>query len=307
MTMHRAIIFVFPILFSALTVYAAFTQTACDQDDEIGCVQRNANGTWCYYPIYSPTQTACSGSSFSTTNSEYQGVLNVHIAQGLSVAYYGGDLTILGGADYSLPAGAGIVYLCASGEIGVGQFETVCMTATKDNSIATDGFDFCAVGIPQQSVTDGCYNPNSFVQSNGTSEITSCNQFDNFSLSLSLATSIVPGASNPTATSHPATGTVALTASIISCTQSISTGTPASSSNTPLLAGGISGGALVLILIIVYLFWTCRISNQNLGWSFWFIIRTWYEHKKQQRPICAFMRHRCAFHVIPAARHDHGA
>jgi hypothetical protein len=89
-------------------------------------------------------------------------VLNVHLNQGLSIAYYNGiDNALLGGADYSLPAPANmpIIRLCVSGQAGDGYYyETICVNAVADNVLANT--PYCEVALGQKQVTDGCYVPN---------------------------------------------------------------------------------------------------------------------------------------------------
>src|SRR5258707_5954125 len=66
-------------------------------------VQRNTKGTWCYLPAANTVRAVtCTGAA-----SNFASVMNVHLNQGLSIAYYNGvDNVLLGGANYSLPVEA---------------------------------------------------------------------------------------------------------------------------------------------------------------------------------------------------------
>ncbi|KAF9535701.1 hypothetical protein CPB83DRAFT_842183 [Crepidotus variabilis] len=136
--------------------YALFTQTT-----RWGAVsiQRNSQGTFCYVPASATTRdTTCKGSS-----ADLASVLQVHLVQGLSIAYYNGvDNVLLGGSNYSLPAPANmpIIRLCVSGRAGDGGFETLCVNAAADNQLS--GSPLCQVVLAQQFVSDGCYDPRAF-------------------------------------------------------------------------------------------------------------------------------------------------
>ena len=144
------------LVFSFLqTSFAMFSQTT--RWDGVS-VQKNSQGTWCYLPTagYPVRTVACTG-----TSSDFASVLDVHLKQGLSIAYYNAiDNTLLGGANYSLPVGANmpIIRLCASGLGGDGYYyETICTNAAADNVLAN--YPYCQVALGQKAVTDGCYDP----------------------------------------------------------------------------------------------------------------------------------------------------
>jgi len=129
-------------------------------------VQKNGYGTWCYLPSANAVRTvACDGAS-----SDFATVLDVHLNQGLSIAYYNGvDNTFLGGANYTLPVGANmpVIRLCVSGLAGDGYYyETICVNAIADNQL--ENSPYCEVALVQKQVTDGCYMPDA-VRSASTS------------------------------------------------------------------------------------------------------------------------------------------
>lgn len=120
-------------------------------------MQKNTNGTWCYLPAANSVRAvACAGAA-----SNFATVMNVHLNQGLSIAYYNGvDNVLLGGANYSLPVGANmpIIRLCMSGRAGDGLYdETLCVNALSDNLVYNT--PYCQVTLAQKEVTDGCYEP----------------------------------------------------------------------------------------------------------------------------------------------------
>lgn len=137
------------------TVHALFTQTT---HWNTVYIQKNSHGTFCYLPdaLTGPRETTCKG-----IGADFVSVLEVHLNQGLSIAYYNGvDNTFLGGADYSLPVGPTmpIIRLCVSGRAGDGIYlGTLCLNAIGDNVLGN--YPFCQVAVAQKSVTDGCYQP----------------------------------------------------------------------------------------------------------------------------------------------------
>jgi len=145
--------------------YARFTKTTCWTGQKTYCIQQNAAGAWCLIPDASRdvVATTCTGTS-GITNPNFATVLEVHLAQGLSIAYYNGiDNSLLGGANYSIPSNPGVTRLCASGQSGDGNYQTICVNAVADNTFG--GGAYCQVIRAQKNVTDGCYSPNVVVHS----------------------------------------------------------------------------------------------------------------------------------------------
>lgn len=156
---------ILPVILAVSTLTAArFTQTTCWGNN---CVQKNSAGTWCYIPAAGATRaTTCTGAAVDFAN-----VLEAHLAQGLSVAYYNGaGDSFLGGADSEIGDNPGVVRLCMSGQSGDGNFQTTCVNVSADNTIPTTGG--CTVIAAQREVTDGCYDPNMNVPDALTAEIT---------------------------------------------------------------------------------------------------------------------------------------
>jgi len=146
-------------------IHARFTKTTCWDGGNNACIQQNAAGAWCYIPNVPDGRvgTSCTG-DHSYTGADFAIVLEVHVAQGLSVAYYNGiDNALLGGADYSIPSNPGVIRLCASGQAGDGGDQTICTNAVVDNAFG--GSPYCNVMRGQKNVTDGCYSPNQVGQS----------------------------------------------------------------------------------------------------------------------------------------------
>ncbi|KAF6748436.1 hypothetical protein DFP72DRAFT_1146108 [Ephemerocybe angulata] len=150
MSSARAFVLLLAVIIT--TVAASFTQTTCWANN---CIQLNTKGTWCYIPAAGATRaTTCTGPS-----ADYAGVLEKHLEQGLSVAYYNGaGDSFVGGAGYSIPDTPGVIRLCMSGQSGDGNFQTTCVNVAADNTIPTTGG--CTVIRAQRNVTDGCYDPN---------------------------------------------------------------------------------------------------------------------------------------------------
>ena len=139
-------------------IHARFTKTTCWYGLSTSCIQQNAGGAWCWIPNVSPQleATSCTG-DFAT-------VLEVHVAQGLSVAYYNGiDNSLLGGSNYPIPSNPGVIRLCVSGQSGDRTDYTLCQNAVADNSFGGD--PNCEVIRGQKNVTDGCYSPDVVVHS----------------------------------------------------------------------------------------------------------------------------------------------
>ncbi|EDR15952.1 uncharacterized protein LACBIDRAFT_321052 [Laccaria bicolor S238N-H82] len=154
-------------------INARFTKTTCWTGMNTACIQQNAAGAWCFIPNVAGgiTATSCTGTD-SYPDADFATVLEVHLAQGLSVAYYNGiGNSLLGGADYPIPSNPGVIRLCASGQAGDGNYLTVCMNALSDNTFGA--IPYCDVVRGQKNVTDG---PSSIISSPGsvsTSESTS--------------------------------------------------------------------------------------------------------------------------------------
>ncbi|EDR15954.1 uncharacterized protein LACBIDRAFT_301464 [Laccaria bicolor S238N-H82] len=146
-------------------VHALFTKTTCWAGGNTACIQQNAAGAWCYIPNVSDGQvgTSCTGTR-TFSGADFATVLEAHLAQGLSVAYYNGiDNSLLGGANYSIPSTPGVIRLCASGQAGDGSHQTLCANALADNTFG--GGPYCNVMSGQRNVTDGCYSSNVVVHS----------------------------------------------------------------------------------------------------------------------------------------------
>jgi hypothetical protein len=157
------------LLLSPLLCRAAFNN-ASDPDWcwAANCVAEKKPGLVCYYPAGNQTlATACTGGHYLDTG--HQAVVNAHLAQSWSIAYYA-LLTNehLGGTNYSLAANlAGYpnqtITVCLSGQIGNNNaWQTLCAPANFDNDITYPGA-YCQVALGQHYVSDGCYTamPNS--------------------------------------------------------------------------------------------------------------------------------------------------
>ena len=147
------------------SIHARFTKTTCWTGMNTACIQQNAAGAWCFIPNVAGgiVATSCTGAD-SYTDADFATVLEVHLAQGLSVAYYNGiGNSLLGGADYPIPSNPGVIRLCASGQSGDGNYLTACMNALADNTFGASSY--CDVIRRQKNVTDGCYSPDVVVHS----------------------------------------------------------------------------------------------------------------------------------------------
>jgi hypothetical protein len=129
------------------------------------CVEEKSPGHICYFPAANQTNaTSCSGGH--DLDSSYQSVVDIHLAQSLSIAYYMPLTNVkLGGVNYSLSTLAPntSITICLSGQVGSGgAYQTLCEPADVDNDITEPG-PFCQIAIAQHYVSDGCYTamPNS--------------------------------------------------------------------------------------------------------------------------------------------------
>jgi len=84
--------------------------------------------------------------------------MTAHLAQGQTIAYYGPDGTFLGGVDYPFPATAGYTFLCISGALNIGVYQTTCTLPGGDNAVMSAN-PFCSLNLSMTHVDDGCYDP----------------------------------------------------------------------------------------------------------------------------------------------------
>jgi len=127
------------------TVRAAFTRSICNSSSQQYCVQKNPAGPWCFASTIVTQSTVC-GLPHSIA-------LAAHLKQDLSIAYYSPKGERLGGAEYPVPAST-IVYLCASAELGPGQYHTMVALVLGDNDWNTPG---CNVNLAPSHLSDGCF------------------------------------------------------------------------------------------------------------------------------------------------------
>ena len=127
------------------------------------CVLEKSPGTICYYPAGGETNsTSCTGGH--DQNTAFQAVVNTHLAQGLSIAYYMPVTNErLGGVNYSVSAANlapnTTITLCLSGQLGSdSSWQTLCEPAGFDNDITYPG-SYCLLAVGQHYVSDGCYTP----------------------------------------------------------------------------------------------------------------------------------------------------
>jgi len=132
---------------------------------DYNCVKEESPGKICYYPAGNQTDdTFCSGGY--SVDSSYETILETHLNQSLSIAYYSPTTGArLGGVNYSLSSLAPNtnVTLCLSGQVGhANEYQTMCEVAEYDNDITLPG-SYCVVSVAQHFVSDGCYKamPNS--------------------------------------------------------------------------------------------------------------------------------------------------
>jgi hypothetical protein len=155
---HRCYLFA---LMVAHLSFAAFTVPTSVYGG--GWVEKNAAGTWCYYPQQGGMDTGCTGGPNSFLDAQFTAVLRVHLNQTSSIGYYGPDLVRFGGAEWPVPQNAGKVTNCLSGMAGDGGYMTICRDVASDNYLSmSEGPDFgacCDVGLSQPNVNDGCYTP----------------------------------------------------------------------------------------------------------------------------------------------------
>jgi hypothetical protein len=115
-----------------------------------GFIQQNVDRTWCYYPVAGATRAVACGGDYTRT-------LAVHLNQTVSIGYYRPDGSRPGGSDWPVPpTNPGLIFVCASGRVQDGTYQTACAIVTSDNSFPYPG---CLVAIAQSVVTDGCYEP----------------------------------------------------------------------------------------------------------------------------------------------------
>ena len=108
------------------------------------------NSRFCYYPAQAGTLGSCN--MFPS----FIPPMKAHLSQGLTIAYYGPDGTFYGGVDYPYPADGGLTYLCISGAVGNGLFQTTCSLPGGDNAVIGNS-GVCTIGLPMTHVDDGCY------------------------------------------------------------------------------------------------------------------------------------------------------
>lgn len=91
----------FILNYFAHTALSAFTKAIKSGKDY---VEPNSAGTWCYYPAAkSKLDVACVGKQ-----AEFVSVMGAHLAQGVSIGYYGANNQRLGGAEYPVKTKDGV-------------------------------------------------------------------------------------------------------------------------------------------------------------------------------------------------------
>ncbi|KAH7096714.1 hypothetical protein BKA62DRAFT_489449 [Auriculariales sp. MPI-PUGE-AT-0066] len=138
-------------------VQAAFTHNTVYRLDS---VRQNYAGTFCFYPGVLVSERPCA-------DSRLQSVLDAHVnnalGSGLSIAYYSTeDGAILGGAEWNAWNTTTLrVALCLSGAVNYlpNAFVSTCHYSMRDDDFEDPQAraSECAVNLPQQRVTDGCY------------------------------------------------------------------------------------------------------------------------------------------------------
>ena len=117
-------------------------------------VSTGLGGQICYHPTANETNSMeCSGGHDQSPT--YQGAINAHLAQGLSIAYYSLLNIQLGGISYTIPMNTNTT-VCLSGTVGDGTYQTLCVPADTNNSIMEPGA-YCIITVAQHYVLDGCY------------------------------------------------------------------------------------------------------------------------------------------------------
>ncbi|EDR15945.1 uncharacterized protein LACBIDRAFT_301455 [Laccaria bicolor S238N-H82] len=131
--------------------YGLFTQSTCSGS---GCVQQQDTGAWCYVPKSGETALL----DCIESQSDVQSVMNVHLTQDLSIAYYHGmDYSRFGGASWPVFATTSVVHLCISGYAEDGTLQTLCVNVNEDDTIS--GSPYCEIADAPHVVSDGCYEP----------------------------------------------------------------------------------------------------------------------------------------------------
>ncbi len=167
LALHRILF----IAFFSCQAIARFTLDTCWGKD---CVLSTTQNTFCFFPDrQSGLQTLpiiCTG-----TQADLASVLNVHLQQDLSIAYYNGvDNSRLGGVDFTVPGDTSIIRLCVSGQAADMTYSTLCVNAAGNNVL--QGSPFCKVRVVPMVVSDGCYNITSSATSTSSSTSTSTNK-----------------------------------------------------------------------------------------------------------------------------------
>lgn len=140
-------------------------QTCWGSGDNEWCIDRNAQGTWCFstvkgYRGESGQLSECN--QVAAHNSpDFTLIMRAHLQQDRSIAYYNGvDNQVLGGPEWPVPENAGITRICISTIGGDGWGVSACTLAAKDNEWPMDAI-WCAVQTIPKNVTDGCYDAGS--------------------------------------------------------------------------------------------------------------------------------------------------
>jgi hypothetical protein len=239
-------------LFSGLlSVHHALGAFSTPTSFDAGNIQQKDPSTWCYYPAADQTRAlSCGG--------DYPPVLAAHLKQDISIGYYAPDGTRHGGAEWPVPSmGAGQIFLCGSGRVGDGTYQTFCgAPVTADNSIPgpfgrTTGD--CLVATAQSTVSDGCYVPvQAAVLPPSTSQI--------------AATTTVVESTSPTTDGTTTQPPMSSTKTATNSTSSLTSG-----------AGGNSSGGMTLshsdIIAIVF--------GVISGLSFLFGVWKWLHDRKE--------------------------
>ncbi|KIM23324.1 hypothetical protein M408DRAFT_58812, partial [Serendipita vermifera MAFF 305830] len=127
---------------------ASFTTLTCTSSNE--CITPDKDGAFCYRP----NQSRRAREDSVCRSGSWQNVMAVHIASSTSIGYYEkSTLTRLGDHTYHVIRQ---VYVCASGQLTDGTYQSVCGYASEDNKAM---YPSCALAIGQPYVEDGCYVP----------------------------------------------------------------------------------------------------------------------------------------------------
>lgn len=160
-------------------------------------VQKNAAGTWCYFPAAGVTRSTTCGGDFNA-------ILGVHLGTKVAIGYYAPDNTRLGGPEWSVPVdNAGKVTLCVSGLAQDTTYQTACSLQQI---------------IPYLLVpvvwwlwhkTDGCYPPQRAVVKGSSSTSIPPSTTTSSSTEAQLPTSSLPALSSSTSSSaHRSTASI---------------------------------------------------------------------------------------------------